>query len=79
MCIPLLDSPLTSSHEAASLGATEEDYCTPDNSSKKKFQEFQEYVRLDDIKPLQRSVWFGVAMLCTSQPQFTRVRVLVLR
>jgi hypothetical protein len=38
-------------HEAAGLGATEEEYCTPDNGNKKP-EEFQEYVRLDDIKPL---------------------------
>jgi len=36
------------------VDATEEDYCIPDNGNK-KFQEFQEYVRLDDIKLVESS------------------------
>jgi len=48
--------------QAASLGATEEDYCIPDNSNK-EFQEFQEYVRLDDIKLVERS---GLVLRCNA-------------
>jgi len=74
--IPLPDSTCTSRHEeaqAAGLGATEDEYCTPDNSSKKELEEFQEYVKLDDIRPVER---FGLMWRRRAPPehQLTRIR-----
>lgn len=44
----------------------------------KKFEEFQEYVKLDDIKPLER---FGLVWRrgVPSKPQLTRARAVVLQ